>query len=67
MQTFLYTDNGVRIKEKRYMPPNKKDHALIEQLLQSRAGGKPMENADLVEDIIETALRLADDGGGDTG
>ena len=44
------------------MPPNKKDHALIERLLQSRAGGKSMENADLVEDIIETALRLADDG-----
>jgi uncharacterized protein (TIGR00730 family) len=41
---------------------NKHDHALIKQLLQSRAGGAATENADLVEDIIETALRLAADG-----
>ena len=39
------------------MPLSKHDHALIEQLLKSRASGRAMENADLVEDIIETALR----------
>jgi hypothetical protein len=44
------------------MPLSKHDHALIEQLLQSHASGRAMENADLVEDIIGTALWLADDG-----
>ena len=43
------------------MALNKHDHALIEQLLKSRAGGAT-ENADLVEEIIETALRFAADG-----
>lgn len=40
------------------MPLTPQDRALIQQLLASRQAG---ENADLVEDIIETALRLADD------
>jgi hypothetical protein len=35
-----------------------KDQSLIQQLIQSHSGS---ENADLVEEIIETALRLADD------
>ena len=43
------------------MPLTNSDRALIQQLVQSRATG---ENADLVEDIIETALRLADDKAG---
>ena len=34
------------------------DQTLIQQLIQNHSGS---ENADLVEDIIETALRLADD------
>ncbi len=34
---------------------------MIEQLIQSRVGGSGFDSTDLVEDIIETALRLADD------
>ena len=40
--------------------PNR-DRALLRQLIQSRTGGSGSENADLVEDIIEAALRLLDD------
>jgi uncharacterized protein (TIGR00730 family) len=41
------------------MPVSNSDRALIQQLLKAHPSG---ENADLVEDIIETVLRLADDG-----
>src|SRR5438105_5101489 len=40
------------------MSQSNPDQPLIEQLIQQHGGS---ENADLVEDIIETALRLADD------
>jgi uncharacterized protein (TIGR00730 family) len=40
------------------MSQSNSDQALIQQLIQQHGGS---ENADLVEDIIETALRLADD------
>jgi uncharacterized protein (TIGR00730 family) len=40
------------------MPQSNPDQSLIEQLIQQHGGS---DNADLVEDIIETALRLADD------
>lgn len=40
------------------MPLSEQDQRLIQQLIQQHGGG---ENADLVEDIIETALRLIDD------
>ena len=43
------------------MPLSDQDKVLIQQLIQSRAGGIEFENTDLVEDIIETALRLIDD------
>jgi len=43
------------------MPLSDQDQALIQQLIQSRIGGSGFGNADLVEDIIETALRLIDD------
>ena len=40
------------------MPQSNQDQTLIQQLIQQHGGG---ENADLIEDIIETALRLLDD------
>jgi uncharacterized protein (TIGR00730 family) len=40
------------------MSQSNPDQSLIEQLIQQHGGS---DNADLVEDIIETALRLADD------
>ena len=40
------------------MSQSNPDQPLIEQLIQQHGGS---DNADLVEDIIETALRLADD------
>lgn len=40
------------------MPLSKQDQALIAQLIQQHGGG---ENTDLIEDIVETALRLLDD------
>jgi len=40
-------------------PLKKSDQALVQQLISSRAGG---ENADLATEIIETSLRLLDDG-----
>jgi hypothetical protein len=40
------------------MSPSNPDQPLIQQLIQQHGGS---DNADLVEDIIETALRLADD------
>ncbi|HXI83899.1 MAG TPA: TIGR00730 family Rossman fold protein [Verrucomicrobiae bacterium] len=40
------------------MSQSNPDQALIQQLIQQHGGS---DNADLVEDIIETALRLADD------
>ena len=43
------------------MSQSNQDQALIQQLIQSRVGGSGFDNADLVEDIIETALRLIDD------
>jgi hypothetical protein len=43
------------------MSLTKQDQALIEQLVQSRVGGGSGENADLVAEIIEAALRLIDD------
>ena len=40
------------------MPPSNQDQPLIQNLIRQHGGG---ENADLVEDIIETSLRLLDD------
>src|SRR2546422_7841790 len=40
---------------------SKQDRALIGQLLQARVSNGGAENTDLIEDIIETALRLQDD------
>jgi hypothetical protein len=43
------------------MPLLKQDQELIQQLIQSRVGEGNGENADLVAEIIETALRLVND------
>jgi hypothetical protein len=40
------------------MPQSNRDQSLIQQLIQQHGGS---DNADLVEDVIETALRLVDD------
>ena len=43
------------------MPRNGQDQSVIQQLIQSHGGGREFQNADLVEEIIGTALRLVDD------
>ncbi len=43
------------------MPLTKQDQNLIGQLIQARSSGKGDDNADLIEDIIEIALRLQED------
>jgi uncharacterized protein (TIGR00730 family) len=44
------------------MPLTKQEQTLVSQLIQARATGKGDDNADLIEDIIEIALRLQEDG-----